>query len=202
MMAEARPAKQRAGEVCRRAEPPYAPPVDWTGYQLFDAGIDRALREVSREDAERHFALVMRERPARLRGLRELLARNGVAEVGVQGLNDWLVAALRAEKARGVDPLRGPEAGAWYSLIVDLALELGEVIMAAAPHVGWQLFTKLEKATGYQRPVLSGFRGVSDPSYYVDVAHLVSTYVGLVCRGQQVKPDYLATLVRIAIDQA
>jgi hypothetical protein len=180
--------------------------VNWTGYQLFDAGIDRPLREATRAEAERHFALVMSERPRRLQGLRELLRTNGLdveaGPVPVQGLNDWLVASLRAERARGVEPLRGPEAGAWYSLVVDVALELGDAIIAAAPHVAWQLFTRLEKATGYQRPVLSGFRRVSDPSYYVDVAHLVSTYVGLVCRGQQVKPDYLSTLVRIAVDQA
>jgi hypothetical protein len=171
--------------------------VDFTGYQPFDAELTGPLRDAERADAERHFARLMEARAARGDALAALCARAGVA-LEPAAVGAWLARELTA----ATDPLGGDDAWRWRGVVVDVALWLGERVIAAAPAVRWELLTAPKKATGYQRPVLVGFARVDDPRYYVDLAHLVASWVELCARRRPIKPDFLATIEAVTIADA
>jgi hypothetical protein len=180
--------------------------VDLTGYQPFDARVAGPLRDAPREVAEDHFARLMAARAERRAELAALWRRHGGpaapdaldAPDAPARLGAWLAAALAAAGAGGVDPLTGPDAAAWTGVIADVALWLGDRIVArgaaAGAAVGWDLCTRPPRATGYHRPVLVGFRRPDDPRYYVDVAHMVASWAAIAARGRPARPDFLATI--------
>ena len=90
----------------------------------------------------------------------------------------------------------------WSALVGDAAMWLGEAIRCAAPQLRWALFVANKKATGYQRPVLTGFTKVDARDYYVDVGHLVASWADLVGRRRAAKPDFLATIVALTVADA
>src|SRR5688500_7821460 len=94
--------------------------IDADGYEPFDPGITGPLRDVSRADAETHFARLMAARPARGAALAALAARHGVA-LDPAALGAWLVDALP-----GTDPALAS------GVVADVALWLGERLIAAA----------------------------------------------------------------------
>jgi hypothetical protein len=164
--------------------------VDFTGYQPFDAGVTGPLRDASRADAEAHFARLMAARAERVEQLRALAARHGVP-LEPAAIGAWLARELPDARDAPID-----------AVVADVALWLGERIIAAAPSVSWTLLTAPKKATGYQRPVLTGFARVGDPRYYVDVAHLVASWAELAARRRAVKPDFLATIEAVTLADA
>lgn len=180
--------------------------LDWGDYLPFDAQLDAPLREVERPVAEAHLQRLLAARPARRAALAALAARHGVsldgpaaaAEVGA-----WLRPALAAA---GKPALDGPDAWRWSGLVADVALWLGERMIAAARAAGgpldWALCTSHKKATGYQRPVLMGFRRVEDRHYYVDVAFMVASWADLAARGRLARPDFLATIEEVSLRDA
>jgi hypothetical protein len=158
-------------------------------YLPLDAGVTGALRDAPREVAEAHLARLLAARPARLAALAALAARAGVAlEPGPFGA--WLVDAMRTPDPR------------WNGVVVDLALWLGERMIAIAPQLRWELHVTHKKATGYQRPVLVGFTRVPDPHYYVDVAHLIARWADLATRGRAARGDFLETIERVTLADA
>ncbi len=172
--------------------------VDFTGYDPFDPGVSGPLRDAARDVAERHYERLMAARPARREALAALCAIAGVA-MEPAALGAWLAPELAAADA----PLTGPDAWRWSGVVADVALWLGErVIAAAAGAIRWELLVAPRKATGYQRPVLVGFRRVDDPRYYVDIAHLVASWAELAARRRPVKPDFLATIEAITLADA
>ena len=176
--------------------------MDLTGYQPFDAGLTGPLRDATRADAEAHFARLMAARAERTRQLRALAARHGVP-LEPAAIGAWLVRALGGVNAVPSPPQRGREGPLWIDAIaVDVAVWLGERIIAAAPAISWILLTAPKKATGYQRPVLTGFTRVDDPRYYVDVAHLVASWAELAAKRRAVKPDFLATIEAVTLADA
>jgi hypothetical protein len=175
---------------------------DWGSWEPFEAKIEGPLRNLERERAVDHFERLMAARPARFAALTALAARHGVVlgdhvdDDSPQRLGGWLAGALAAA---GRDALTGDQAWRWTGLVADAALWLGERIVAMAharggAEVRWALCTSHKKATGYQRPVLVGFRRVADAHYYVDVAHMVASWAGLASRGRPIKADFLATI--------
>lgn len=52
--------------------------MDWTGYELFDPGVDGPLARVSLEQARMHFDKLMAEREERKAQLAALLARDAI----------------------------------------------------------------------------------------------------------------------------
>jgi hypothetical protein len=163
--------------------------VDLAGYQPFDAGVTGPLRDAARADAERYFTRLMDARAARVEALRALAARNGVP-LEPAAIGAWLVRELP-------DPQVPRDA-----IAADVALWLGERIIAAAPNISWTLLTSHKKSTGYQRPVLIGFARVDDPRYYVDVAHMVASWVDMAARRRAVKADFLATIEAVTLADA
>jgi hypothetical protein len=161
------------------------------------------LRDAPRDVAERAFAALMAARADRCRALAALVAADGVSLDGddaAAALGAWLLADAHAA---GPDALAGPRLP---GLAVDASLWLGERIIAGAAAAGgalrWELYTGVKKSTGYQRAVLTGFRRVDDPRYYVDVAHFVSSWLELCARRRPARADFLATVERTTLADA
>lgn len=164
------------------------PTFDWGDYEPFDARVTGPLRDAPREVAEDHFARLLAARAERRAALERLAARHGVA-LDPRAVGAWLVAVLPGLAG---DPRTS-------GLVADVALWLGERILAAAPHCRWELFTSHKKATGYQRPVLVGFTKVPDRFYYVDIAFMVASWADLAARRRAVRDDFLATIESVTL---
>ena len=170
--------------------------MDWAGYVPFDARVTGALRDATRAEAEDHFARLMAARPERRAALAALAARHGVdldADDAPARLGAWLVAVAPEAAA---DPAR------WTGLVADVALWLGDRIVARARALRWELFVSHKKATGYQRPVLVGFTRVEDPRYYVDVAFMVASWADLAARRRAARGDFLVTIEAVTLQDA
>lgn len=161
--------------------------MDLGDYRIFDPGADRPLHEVSRKEARAHYEKVMAEKGERRRQLVELLARHGVeldtGDPSVQQMNDWFRAGVEEDSGnpRRLTPV-------WYSIVNDIGLHLGEILIERAPSLRWELFTGGKKDLSYQRPVIMGF-AVPDPKYNVDYDHVVGVYGHRLVRGQEVESD-------------
>ena len=165
--------------------------LEWRDYEPFDARVTGALRDTDRAVAEDHFARLMAARPERLAALAALAARHGVA-LEPAALGAWLVA-------------EAPDASSdarWSGLVADVALWLGERLIARAPALRWELFVSHKKATGYQRPVLVGFTRVADRHYYVDVAFMVASWAELAARRRAAKAEFLVTIEAVTLEDA
>lgn len=166
--------------------------IGWGDYAPFDARVTGALREASRADAEDHFARLMAARPERVAALAAIAARHRV-DLDPAALGAWLVAAAPEASA---DPAR------WTGLVADVALWLGERVIAKAPALRWELFVSHKKATGYQRPVLVGFTRVADRHYYVDIAFMVASWAELAARRRAARGDFLVTIEQVCLGDA
>lgn len=164
--------------------------LDWADYAPHDAGVAGPLRDVPRDVAEAYFAAVMAARPVRLAALAALTARHGVA-LEPAPLGAWLAVVAPGQP----EPM-------WSGLVADVALWLGEHIIARAPVLSWRLCTSHKKATGYHRPVVMGFTKVADPHYYVDVAFVVASWADLAARRRAVEPGFLATIADVTVADA
>lgn len=132
--------------------------VDWGGYEPDVMTVSGPLEQVSRAEARREFDRVMQTRATRIAGLRRLLASNGVAlgddEGSVQALNDWYSSHVEPDPRRPPGHLRPP----WYSVSHDIALFLGELILARHPNLRWEFVTGGRRGIDYQQHVIMGFR--------------------------------------------
>ena len=181
-------------------------PADLGDYQPLPSLARGPLRLAERADAEREYAALMAARAARTEALTTLAAGHGVVLTGDTALLDlggWLCAA---GAGAGPDGLTGPDAARWAGVAVDVALWLGERIIARAGATGgalrWTLYTGIKKSTGYQRAVLTGFRRVTEASYYVDVAHFVGGWLELALRRRPARPDFLAVIEATTVADA
>jgi hypothetical protein len=165
--------------------------VDWGSYVPFNPGVTQPLHEVSARDARAAFDRLMKERPRRLEELAKLLAEQGVAlsssDGGIQDVNDWFRRCVEADPNSP-----GRLRPVWYSVVNDLALFLGETIIARSPSLGWVLFDKGKKDVSFQRHVISGFTQVANPKYNIDIDRLVATYGHQIVSGQDVQADAFA----------
>jgi hypothetical protein len=149
--------------------------VNWDEYEIYDPGVAAPLNLVTRAEARRMFDKAMSEKPARVETLRRLLRANGVelgnTDAAIQDLNDWFVAKVEPDPE---NPGRlTPE---WYSIVHDVALFLGEVIIERCQGLRWELFVGGKKDVSYQRHVITGFTDVSNPKYNLDLTRRVATY--------------------------
>jgi hypothetical protein len=174
--------------------------IDFTGWSPLPLHVDGALRDAPREVAQAVFDTLMQARQARCAALQQLAARHDVAiatiatDAGARSLGAWLLprlpSTLTPTDARG------------YGLAADIALWLGEGLIAAAPQLHWTLLTSHKKSTGYQRAVLTGFGRVDDRHYYVDVAHFVAAWVDYATRQRAARADFLATIFATTLADA
>lgn len=152
--------------------------VDWDGYEPFDPGVWGPVQDLPRKDARAAYDRLMAERTQRVAALRSLLEANGVdvggswADVGVQALNDWFRREVETDKG---DPTR--LRSVWYSVVNDIGLALGDLMISRSPSLRWAFFDESKKDAAYQRHVIMGFTKVANPDFYVDVDAAVATDV-------------------------
>ena len=93
--------------------------------------------------------------------LRRLLKANGedlgVEDAAIQDLNDWFHANVEAGPHQP-----GSLLPAWYSVVHDVAVFLGEVMIGRHPNLRWEFFTWGKTDVAYQRHVIMGF-STEDP---------------------------------------
>ena len=63
-----------------------------------------------------------------------------------------------------------------YSVVLDIALFLGEALIERCPGLHWEFFTCGKKNISYQKPVIMGFSQVPNPKYILDLDWVVSGY--------------------------
>lgn len=173
--------------------------VDWDGFVPFDPGVSRPLGEVSRREARAAFGHLIASKEDRLEQLRQLLAANGVAlsasQTDLQLVNDWFRQEVEGDESGRLVPR-------WYAVVNDLALFLGEVVIARCPNISWQMFEKGKRDVAYQRHVLMGFSQVPNPNYNVDIDRLLAAYGHRIVAGQSVDPDQFRTWIDAACEKA
>jgi hypothetical protein len=162
--------------------------VDWGDYESFDPGVSVPLHELPKREAKAAFDRLMAAKDARIDALRGLLKRNGIelgtSDDALQDLNDWFRSEVEADpnNAGRLRPI-------WYSVVNDIALFLGDLIIERAPNIRWTFFDKGTKDVSFQRHVLTGFAKVKNPKYNVDIDRLVATYGHRIIAGEEVEED-------------
>lgn len=168
--------------------------MDWDDYEIYDPGVFGVLGDLPRKDARRAFDRLMEQRDHRVEQLRALLAANGVVlgedDDAVQGVNDWFRDNVEADP-RARDRL-APE---WYSVVNDLALFLGDVMIARDPRLQWTFFTAGKRDTAYQRHVLTGFDS-PNPKMNFDIDDALAGYAHQVVLGMSPRRDEFVRWIR------
>lgn len=142
--------------------------VDWSGYQPYDYRVAAPLSELPRAEARRAYDHLMASKPARIAMLGGLVAANGTSLDGfsdkaIQHLNDWFYRNVEPDPEQPGRLL--PE---WYSVVVDIALFLGDALIERHPHLHWEFFTWGRRNLAYQQPVIMGFRH-EDPKHHTNI---------------------------------
>lgn len=174
--------------------------VKWKDYEPYDPGVDRPLHEVGRTEARAAFKRLMDAKAHRIDELRVLLDRNGVpldsSSQGLQSVNGWFFAAITGNRDTGrLDPI-------WYSVVNDLGLYLGEIMIERAPGLRWEMFDRGKADSSFQRAVIMGFTSVQNPKYNVDIDFLVGSYAHRVVLGNEVSRDMFPVWVETAVARA
>jgi hypothetical protein len=156
--------------------------VDWDGYDVYQPGPGKPPREQSRSEARREFEKLMADKDGRIDELRRLLAADGVqlaeTDAGLRDLQLWLAREIEPSPE---DP--GAPRNLWFSVLNDVALFLGDVMIKRAPGLEWRLFERGGKRnTAFHQPVIMGF-DVPSPDYNVDLRGALSTYAHRVVAG-------------------
>jgi hypothetical protein len=168
--------------------------MNWDDYVIYDPGIDRPPQELPRKEARAAFDRLMDARHERVALLRKLAAVNGVdidADDGVQQLNDWFVASVKASPSnpKRLEPR-------WYSVVNDIGLFLGELAIAqSGGKLRWEFFTAGKKDLSYHRHVIMGFN-VPNPKYNVDFDWLVATEGHRAVQGLEIDSDFFQRVLR------
>jgi hypothetical protein len=176
--------------------------MDWSDYEIFDPGVDRPLKEVSRAQAKTHFDLMMASREERREQLSRLVGRESLT----LGSSDEDLLALERWFRRSVEPdpsASGRLEPTWYSVVNDIGLHLGEVIIERSGRVlRWELYLAGRKNVAYQRPVIMGFTGVANPTYNVDADLAVARYAHALVIGRDPDEGRFTLIVGDAVASA
>lgn len=152
-------------------------PVEaWARYSANEATPYWILQELSRKEAQAHFARTMATKSARVRELRTLLLSGFGIELraddsSVQSLNRWFVDAMTPLPSRAV-----PD-GVSLSVCEDVALFLGDVMISRHPELRWDLFTWGKRNVSYHSHVIMGFP-FEDPKLHtnLDLPGIIHAY--------------------------
>ena len=160
--------------------------VEWGGYDSYDPGIQGPLHELPRGEARAAYERLMLQKAGRNEALRSLVKASGVeldtSDSSVQELNDWFRREVEADPVN-----RGRLQPIWYSVVNDIGLFIGDVIIARSPGLRWEFFTAGAKSVSYQRHVIMGFSRVPNPKFNLDPDLLVATYGHRIVAGEDVE---------------
>jgi hypothetical protein len=174
--------------------------MNWDGYEIYDPGAFGPLHALPRTEARRAFNKLMDAKPGRIQMLHWLLNANGAelagTSAGIQDLNDWFVANVQADPGKP-----GRLLPAWYSVVNDAALFLGDVMIQRCPGLRWEFYTWGKKNAFYQRHVIMGFTQVLSPKYGIDIDAMVAAYAHCIVASRGSVPHYgLITIRGVEID--
>ena len=170
--------------------------VDWDGYELYEPGVAAPPNSLPRGEARQVFKRCMETKQARLEMLRRMLKANGVelgtSDAAVQDLNDWFLAHVEADPGQPGRLL--PD---WYSVVHDVALFLGDVMIERHPNLHWEFFTWGKTNVAFQRHVIMGF-STEDPKFHtnINIDRMVATYAHQVIEGRGSIPRHGTVDVR------
>jgi hypothetical protein len=162
--------------------------VDWTAYELFAPGVHAPLRRIPRAEAIAAYKHLMAGKPHRLESLRGLLATDGVElasdDVSIQRINDWFRARVEEDPEH-----RGYLLPKWYSVVNDLGLFLGDVMIERNPQLRWEFYRGAPSDIDYQNPVIMGFSSVKKFDIPIGVDGLLAMYGQRLVVGHEDPPD-------------
>lgn len=174
-----------------------------TEYELFKVYLTTHPGAARRKDAKRAHEKLLAECVERIEQLIHLVESDGVEvsfdDSSLQPLNDWFIEQVNtrppteAERAHEeavlggqVDLVRDYKLSRrTESLIIDIALFIGELLIQAAPHLKWNFVTKPKNDASYQRTVLAGFQSVKNKRYHVDLEGVLVGYAYQIVAGSE-----------------
>lgn len=177
--------------------------VDWGPYPDMDFGVESLLAEVAPSETKEVRASYLEHRKDRLWALKVLLSSHDVeltgSEESLRELNEWFVRNVdrSAEDAARLAPI-------WYSVVNDIALYLGELMIRKTGTLEWiaevdkevlspldSSFVDQDEAPGL---VIGRRRGQSVESRMA-LDELIAGYGHAVITGHHVDPDYFLDLL-------
>lgn len=127
--------------------------------------------------------------------LRRLLAANGVeletSDDAIQRLNDWFRANVEPDPDHPGRLL--PD---WYSVVNNVALFLGDVMIERCPGLRWEFYVWGKKNVSYQRHAIMGFSQIPDTKYSIDIDRRVAAYGHQIVASRGSVPTYGQVTVR------
>ncbi len=177
--------------------------MEFDGYEVYDPGVEGPWRDLARAAARAAFARLMAAKAARLEQLADVLRRSGIrlpppSEVTDQELGkleSWLVEGIGNDPDSG----DGELATVWYSIISDLALYIGDVMISRAENLSWVLHTAAKKSNSYQESVISGFQAAPNPKFFLNPGFLLVGLARKVAREEPVEEGNVANWVQEAV---
>jgi hypothetical protein len=154
--------------------------TDFTAYEIPYSGIEATGRPQtwSRADAKKDFDYFVATLDERIAALNRLTTRNEGPELdfsdeSVLALNEWFVD--RCEPHPDQERWPGGLTPEWYSVVNDIKVYLGQILIGRKPHLTWVLSTVGGKRDrDYQMPVISGFQHLPSKKYAVEYGRLVA----------------------------
>jgi len=175
--------------------------IDWGSYEIYDPGVYGPSATLSRADARFAFDKLMEEKSQRLEMLAELVELNGMeldrTDAGVQGLDDWFRSQVEEDPESP-----GRLLGDWYSVVNDIALFLGEVMIERHPKLRWELFTAGRKNASYQEAVIMGFENSGVLNWDINLNWQVAGHGVAIVQGMRVDDDNFVGLLQVAARMA
>ncbi|KAB1161412.1 hypothetical protein F6X68_04700 [Micromonospora sp. AMSO12t] len=170
-------------------------------YEIYDPGVSGLWKNLSRGEAARAVRRLLADRPRRLQELRRLAERAEIelpepqdaTDGQLQGLSQWFFANLERD-GRSSARL----APAWYSVVSDMGLYVGEVIIARGSGLEWRMFTGDRRSDSYQELVVMGFP-VANKNYYVNPGFVLADLASAHLSGAFVSEDPIVDMVRHAV---
>lgn len=142
-----------------------------TGYEIYDPGVSGPWQELTRSAAKAAHARLMAVKPTRLQLLSQSLENNGIGlpqpEIAtnqdLDNVERWFLENVEPDPGRryDLDPV-------WFSIISDLALYIGDVMIHRGQNLSWGMFTASKESSSYQETVIVGFQDVADPNYFIN----------------------------------
>jgi len=175
--------------------------IEWDGYEPYDPGFIGLPNTLPRTEARQAFKRFMETKPARLELLSQLLKVNGVelgrSDAAIQVLNDWFFENVEADPEQP-----GWLVPEWYSVVHDVALFLGDVMIERHPNLHWEFFTWGKTNVAFQWHVIMGF-STEDPKFHtnIDIERMVASYAHRIIESRGSNASYGVVEIRgVAID--
>jgi Family of unknown function (DUF6278) len=175
--------------------------VDWDEYDPYHPQVNKPLRELPRKEARAAYDRMMDTKSERIEALKRLLQANGIelddSDESIQAMNDWFRRELEPDPED-----KGAPDPQWFSVIHDIGMYLGDLIVKRAPGLEWRFFDKRKTDMSYQHPVIMGF-DVPNRNYNVDPPWLVNLHAHrLLNDAAEGEDDYFVGLVEETLAEA